>query len=186
MSGKVDSTQYTPVFHGESGWQLYFGPQYTVALQYKYDQWMHLKVVVRGDQVEIYVDSEESVLFVNDLIADLGTGAIEISTNLAPAYFANFSYEKSRAPKLQGSPIPQQELANGLIQKFSVSELIADKDAVPGEYSGAWTDQNIETMGAINISRHRTRREGFNTVLVRMIVTSERNQIKKFIYGYSR
>lgn len=184
LSGKEDGTQYNPVFKGDSGWQLYFGPQYTVTLDHTYDEWVHIKIIVSGDQAEIYVDSEEPVLFLKDLKADLGAGSMGVSTNLAPTFYANFSYQKIDNPTLKGSPIPDEELPSGLIKEFTISDVIAD-DTPPAEYTGTWTKQVIETTGALNISRNRERREGYNTVLIHMTVNSDVDQHKKFIHGYS-
>ncbi|MBT5186896.1 MAG: hypothetical protein HOH19_15020 [Kordiimonadaceae bacterium] len=185
LSGKEDGTQYTPSIKGDTGWQLYFGPGYTVTLDHTYDKWVHIKVISSGDQAEIYVDSEDPVLFIKDLKADLGAGTIGVSTNLAPTFYANFSYQKIDNPPLKGTALPEKKQVDGLIQKFSISELLADDNTNPNDYTGSWITQEIETMGALNLSRHRDRTEGHNSVLVRMTVNSDRDQLKKFSFGYS-
>jgi len=185
LSNKTDSTQYTPVFRHDTGWQLYFGNQHAVALEVKYNQWMHLKIIVSGDQAEIYVDSEEPVLFISDLKANLSAGTIGVTTTFAPAYYSNFSFEKLESPALSGKALIPEERPHGLIEKFNLSEVIADNDINPENYSGNWSEHDVETMGAINISRDRTRSEDHNTVLVRLNVNSETEQVKKINFGYS-
>ena len=185
LSGETDSTQYTPVFNHDSGWQLYFGPQHSVALDLHYNKWMHIKIVVSGDQAEIYVDDKEPILFINDLKADLGTGSIGVSTTFAPAYYANFSYEKIDKPTLKGSPIPAKKAAADLVTQFDISEVVADGHSKPSDYSGNWSIEKTETSGTLNISRYRKRSKGNNTVLVRLNINSEVDQIKRFSFGYS-
>lgn len=185
LSKQSDASQYTPVFHGDTGWQLYFGPQYSVALEFKYNTWMHLKIVVAGDQAEIYLDSEKPVLYINDLKADLPAGGIGISSTFAPAYFANFSYEKIDNPPLMGSPEPTPKLPENLITNINVSDVVPDNIKSPSEYNGQWTRINMETNGAFNISRFRQRSASHNTVLVKMTISSEYDTTRKFSYGYS-
>jgi len=43
QSGNPDATQYTPVFNGNAGWQLYHGEGFSKAIAFKFDQWHHLK-----------------------------------------------------------------------------------------------------------------------------------------------
>lgn len=185
LSGKEDGTQYTPALNGDTGWQIYFGPQYTVTLEHKYDQWVHIKIVVSGDQAEIYVGSDEPVLFLKDLKADLGAGTIGLSTNLAPTFYANFSYEKQNNPTLKGKALPEEHIAENLINQFAISNVIADNASNPYDYSGEWTTENVETNGIINISRFRNRSEDNNTVFIKMTINSDGEYHKKFLYGYS-
>src|SRR5689334_21373764 len=42
QSGNPDATQYTPVFNGSAGWQLYHGEGYSKAISSKFDQWHHI------------------------------------------------------------------------------------------------------------------------------------------------
>lgn len=38
QSGRPDATQYTPVYHGVSGWQLYSGPRYNLPVEIATDR----------------------------------------------------------------------------------------------------------------------------------------------------
>lgn len=185
LNNKDDSTQYTPVFRGDTGWQLYTGSHYGVPAIIKYKQWMHLKIVVSGDQAEVYLDSEEPLFFINDLKTNFKLGAIGVSTTFAPTYYANFSYEKINQPSLKGRVSTPENYPTDLITKFSISEVVLDGHVNPQSYTGSWTEQIVETTGAINISRYRDRQENYNTVLLRLIVNSELDQLKKFSYGFS-
>ncbi|MGH9892639.1 MAG: hypothetical protein ACREA0_11745, partial [bacterium] len=56
QSGNPDANQYTPVFHGIAGWQLYYGEGYGVAIPYPFNAWIHVKIVVAGSQAEVYIN----------------------------------------------------------------------------------------------------------------------------------
>ncbi len=185
MSGNVDATQYTPVFTNDTGWQLYFGPGHAVALDVNHGHWSHLKIVVSGDQAEVYVDSEEPVLFIDDLKTDMKSGMVGVGTTFAPAYYSNFSVMHIESPTLRGKTLEKDELPEGLIKNFSVSDVIADDNTSPSNYDGDWADLAAETSGALNIGRYRTRSANNNTVLVKLVINSDINQTKKFTYGYS-
>ena len=55
QSGNPDATQYTPVFNGLSGWQLYHGEGYAAPVEYRFEDWIHVKIVISGSQGEIYI-----------------------------------------------------------------------------------------------------------------------------------
>jgi hypothetical protein len=77
QSGNPDATQYTPVLNGMAGWQLYFGPGFSTRFAYDFDVWMHVKLVVSGDQAEIYIrDMEKPVLFMHDLKRETKAGGL--------------------------------------------------------------------------------------------------------------
>ncbi|HWJ29108.1 MAG TPA: hypothetical protein VNS32_21380, partial [Flavisolibacter sp.] len=47
-SGWADAAQYSPVFNGESSWQLY--PEYQGLLKYHEAEWIHMKIKVQNRQ----------------------------------------------------------------------------------------------------------------------------------------
>jgi len=76
QSGNPDANQYTPVFNGLSAWQLYHGPGYGAPVEYRFDEWMHVRVIYAGSGAEVYIDSEEPVLRINNLKRDEIAGSI--------------------------------------------------------------------------------------------------------------
>ena len=42
QSGNPDANQYTPVFNGVSGWQLYHGERYAAPFAYRFHEWMRV------------------------------------------------------------------------------------------------------------------------------------------------
>ena len=104
QSGNPDATQYTPVFNGVSGWQLYHGERYTVPVVHRFNEWTHVKIVFSGSQAEIYVgDMEKPVLFVDELKRGVAPGSVGVRVGkFASAHFSNFSYVAMNSPPLKG------------------------------------------------------------------------------------
>jgi hypothetical protein len=58
QSGNPDANQYTPVFYGVTGWQLYQGEGYASPIRYNFNPWTHFKIIVSGKEAEVYVGHE--------------------------------------------------------------------------------------------------------------------------------
>lgn len=67
QSGNPDAMQYTPVLHGLASWQLYYGEGYSVPMTYAFNSWIPVKIVVAGQQAEVYVnDMHQPALVIAD------------------------------------------------------------------------------------------------------------------------
>lgn len=191
MSGNPDANQYTPVFNGLSAWQIYFGPNYSAPVSYTMGEWMHVKLVVAEDQAEVYIDSEEPVLVIDDLRGDFGKGGLSLYANLTALHFANFSYQKLEQAELAGTPQERKALPEHLVTQFAVSDtvpesLVADATVLPrGKLGDSWTPIGVENNGVANLARAAVFSREANTVFVRVNVRSERDQVKKLSFGYS-
>ena len=56
VSENPDASQYTPVFHGVSGWQIYSDARFAQAISVPVERWVHVEVRVRDRRAEAYVD----------------------------------------------------------------------------------------------------------------------------------
>jgi len=66
---------------------------YNGVLNFSFDQWMHVKFLVKGLQAELYLDNmDEPVAFIRELKMAGRAGAVGITSGLGAAHFANFSY----------------------------------------------------------------------------------------------
>ena len=94
QSGNPDACQYTPVFNGLAGWQLYHGEGYGKAIAYPFDEWMHIKILISGDWGEVYIiDMENPAVVIHDLKMEAREGKIGVKVNaFSPGRLANFSY----------------------------------------------------------------------------------------------
>ena len=185
QSGNPDANQYTPVFNRVSAWQLYHGDGYGVPVEYRYNEWMHVKVVYKGDRAAVYVDSDEPVLLVNDLKRDVTSGRIGVNAaNFAPAWFANVSV----------SPVPEDfnvwpareaaEPAEGTVIDWQVSQGYPSVEAAL-KADHEWTSMQAEPSGTINLARASGVGGENMTVAARFEVDSVEAQQKRLTFGYS-
>jgi len=194
QSGKPDANQYTPVFNKVSAWQLYHGPEYAVPATYRNDEWMHVKVVYADSRADVYIDSDEPVLRVNDLKRDVTGGLIGVNAaNFSPAHFANFKFSKlADAYVLPAHFVEAQEPPAGRVMSWLVSEPFDLEEVQELSLSGdevrdaeRWTVASTEQGGILNLASVAMEIAGKNTRFARLRVKSDRAESKLLKIGYS-
>lgn len=195
QSGNPDANQYTPVFHGVAGWQLYHGPLYSVPVTYRFNEWTHVKIVFAGAQAEIYYGAmEKPVLFVDELKRAVAPGGVGVSAlkGFAPAWFSNFSYTATDSPAFRGSAPPPAKVPENLVPSWQVSDVFRES-ALDGKHSlgpedladRTWTRLDTERSGLANLARLQPATLVTNTVFARKVLHSSREQIKRLDFGFS-
>ncbi len=194
QSGNPDANQYTPVFNGSSGWQLYHGPAYATPIEYDFDQWFPVKIVVSGNQAEVYVsDMDKPLLFIPELKREKIAGGVGVSaSNFSPAYFSNFRYEKKSAPALKGSAPEEKKTPENTVTAWDVSStfdrsLLREKHLLTDAEKSSlqWQTLSAEKSGLANLARVAKKGEKDNTVFTRLLIDSDREQTKQLSLGYS-
>jgi hypothetical protein len=194
QSGNPDANQYTPVFNGLSAWQLYHGEGYGVPIAYEFDTWIPVKIVVSGDQAEVYIgDLETPALFIDDLKRETTSGAVGLAVpNFGAARFADFRFETADKPKLKGRVERTRTAPTGTVMKWQVSDPFAEKtlegslEISPSHKDDlAWTALTSEPTGLANLSRVSVLTREANTVFAKVTVISDRAQSKTLTFGYS-
>ena len=194
QSGNPDANQYTPVFNGLSGWQLYHGEGYGAPIAYEFDTWLALKIVVSGDEAEVYIgDLEEPVLFIDDLKREKASGAVGLAVpNFGTVRYADFRFEASDTPALKGRVERTRTAPAGTVMAWQVSEPFAEKalgdstEIAPGIEEGlGWTALKSEPSGLANLSKVSVLGRETNTVFAKVTVVSARAQSKTLSVGYS-
>jgi hypothetical protein len=178
QSGNPDATQYTPVFNGVSGWQLYHGERYAIPVRHRFGEWMRVRILFSGTRAEIHVDG--SVLVVDELKRSVEPGAVGVSAgNGAPAHFSNFSF--SAAPPLD--PGKLEPVPEGVIPSWWVSDPFPE--GAPDPEARSWTRLATESSGLANLARVNGLMLRKNTVFARKLLLSEREQVKRLDFGFS-
>ena len=193
QSGNPDANQYTPVFNGLAGWQLYYGEGHAAPVKYKYDAWNHVKIIIKGTVGEVYINDMEKPLFqIYELKHGDVDGPIALKGN-AKSRFANFSYQltDNSTLKLPVKEIPSLE--QQVIGKYQVSNVVADNSIIGKTQINSkemkdlvWADLIPEYTGTINIARIAKRSENKNTALVKITISSDEPQIKRLDFGFSK
>ena len=90
LSRQPDAVQYTPVFNGFFGWQLYNGKGYTGTAELPLNRWVHVKLVVAGYSAQLFIDrAQEPQLTVTSLKRPWARGMVGLWGNFGGANFAN-------------------------------------------------------------------------------------------------
>ena len=188
-----DVVQYTPVFNGIAGWQLYNGDGLTAGAELPENRWFLLRVEVSGRRARVFLDqSPEPVLTIHDLKRGEGRGSIGfLCPGDGTAYLANFRY--SLGGDLSFGPTPLQHVAPGAIRSWELAGPFAassvDLEGYPesGARDGLeWRPVEAEPTGLLDIARFaaRTGREP-DCVYARATLTADADELFELQFGYS-
>lgn len=193
QSGNPDANQYTPVFNGLASWQLYYGEGYGQPVNYLFDEWMHIKIVISGQSGEVYImDMEEPAVVIYDMKRNLQSGKIGVEAgNFAPGRFANFQYTRLDNPELRSRIREPEDPVYGTVLSWEVSspfpyEQVEDKLIIEDHFIKMlnWTQLKSENTGITNLARLSDLSQG-NTVLVRLMINADEDLMKGFQIGFS-
>lgn len=194
QSGNPDANQYTPIFNGVSGWQLYHGKRFSVPTVYRFNEWIPVKILFSGAQAEFYIgDMEKPALFVDELKRGVEPGSVGLRVlDFAPAWFSNFSYTVMESPPLKGRPGKSEPAPENVIPSWWVSDAfressLGDKTSLgPDDLAPRkWTRLLTERSGLANLARVQGVQFGKNTVFARKVVRSSREQVKRLDFGFA-
>ncbi len=188
-----DALQYTPVWNGVAGWQLYHGDGFTAGAEIASGRWLHLKIEIRGRQARVYLDGAgEPALTIPDLKHGNARGTIGV---LGPrdgsAWFSRFSYRTEDPPAAEPLPIPPPP--PGTVTAWQISRAFpadrVDRERYPrfyGIFAAGWEAIESEPSGLVDVARYRERGTGgADCVWARTIVRAEARQRVRLSFGYS-
>ncbi len=206
-SGLPDAMQYTPVLNTGRNWQIYNGPGFTGAVDIPKDVWFHLRLEVTGAQAKLYVkDMDKPALVMDDLKSGVQKGQVALNALTGAAYFSNFEVRTTPdAPWERHLP----PMPAGTLTKWSLSpsyDALArnlEHPLSPSESAAIqWQDVEAEPPGFVVIYRYREAphprvtfqgdfskrlepQPGMKLVYARTSISSDREQVKKLLLGYS-
>ena len=185
--------QYTPCINSISGWQLYSGEGFTGPCEIPYDEWVHIRLEVKGTQARVFIgEGDEPDLEIHDLKHGISRGTIGLEQMVnGTSYFSNFAYTEDSS--LEFDPPPRVDTSAGTIteweisQPFKYSELEFDlmpEDQDIGEI--LWQKVSAAPGGLLDIARFhgRTGREP-DCIFARAQVYSDEDRAGEIQFGYS-
>lgn len=195
QSGNPDATQYTPVFHGVWGWQLYHGPRYTVPVEHDFEAWTRVRVVFAGRRAVVYVGGLDTpVLVVEDLKREPAAGAVGLAVgDFSPAWFSRFSYGTAGAGDLP-APTGDADLAPapGTVTAWTVSDAFAESELDGLVELGSerlasrrWTRLAAEPSGLADLARVQGVARGRDTAFAAATLRSDRARTVGLALGFS-
>ncbi len=193
QSGKADSTQYQPVYNNHGAWQLYAGPGFTSTVTYPFDQWQHVKLVIKDRRMDVYIDSDQPVLQVARLRRDVAPGWVSLGAGIGAAHFANL-----QVTEMQDPPILAMEseavvdTPKGMITQWQINgpayaEIKGDKDRLTLDDSieTDWRMARTEASGLLNLAPFGTSNRQKDTLMARTVINADQAGVQKISFGYS-
>lgn len=189
-SGLPDALQYTPVFHGLSSWQLYNGTGYTAAAPIPTNQWIHIKLEIKGSQGRVFLDGADTpALVMGWLQHGKSKGTIGLfGPPRGAVYFANFAYRLDG--DLAFDPPQDRDIPYGLLMDWEISQAIplaeADFEAYPTTDTLDWLSVSADTTGLVDVARYRAPVQGdASLVYARTFIMADKVGPVTVSLGYS-
>lgn len=191
LSGLPDATQYTPVYGGVSGWQIYASPRFAQPAVLATERWVHVKAVFQGARLELSVDGQTRVF--PELIRPVAGGRIGLTSTNAPGRFANVVVRPGPGPGQQGGAGPDRPATpEGVIRCWRVSTPFAET-RLAGRHSldrrewGAveWGTLEAGVGGIANLAMLWPRTAGVNTVFAAVTLRARRAGPAQVRFGFS-
>ena len=184
--------QYTPQTHGVLLWDLF--PQYQTRAALRENGWNHIKMVVSGRRMNVFVnDAASPTLEVGRLEGDAMKGGLHLE---GPGTFANIVITPDAVDGLPPEAAKDPTDADrGLIRNWRLStfsSLPNGKDPVYHDMPSAsqeWKTISTERNGLVNISREYGRplpEPNRAVAWLKTTITSDRKQTKKVDIGWTR
>jgi len=184
--------QYAPQTHGVLLWDLF--PQYETSAPLLETAWNHIRMVVSGKRMNIFVNRSSSpTLTVGRLEGDALEGGIRLQ---GPATFANVAITPGAVDGLSGEPARDPTADdNGVVRNWHLSAfspLPSGKDPAFAEMPVAaktWKGIGAERNGLVNLSReYGLPLPGHKRAVawLKTTIASDRNQTKNVAIGWTR
>ena len=185
-----DCIQYVPRMHGVWPWEMY--PEYQASAPVLVGHWNHVKLVVSGRRMNVYINRTTSpTLVVGQLEGDALEGGIELA---GPAEFANLTVTTGETSGL--SPLPSTDPTardRRLVRDWEVSTarglpagVSPDLTQMPAD-AAMWRKIAVERHGLVNLSRlygSPTDKATTATAWLRTTIRSDRVQTKHVSFGF--
>lgn len=192
QSGNPDATQYTPVYNGLSAWQLYH-KGFSGKVNYRFNDWNHVKIVVAENQGVVYVnDMEKPVFTIEEFLHSNQEGKISFYSNLADVYLSNIKVSNRVEDNLIQQQLNPEKSVDNFIHKWQVSNGFNHQElnnsstlAYKWTRDLTWTSLESDNYGIANLAKIQQITKEKDTVLAKTIITAKRNGSQKLSFGYS-
>ncbi len=192
LSGKPDANQAAAVINGLTGWQLYFGEQYSFSYDYNYAGWTHIRLVVNDDKAQVFLDHSVTPHLSWVLKHKPKAGGVAIGGSFAPMHYANFKLDKNQT-QLVDFEAKTKSLVDNIVQQWDISDKFEEAELADLNQleqliaERQWSAEvQVEDNSVANISWVRSRYgSAGDTVFARIQVEADQDQVKLFEFGYS-
>ena len=184
---RPDCVQYAPVTKNVLLWDIFPEPQ--APARYVPGQWNHVKLVVSGRRLRVWVNGGAPALDVTRLEGDAHEGAIVLQ---GTGFLANVKVTPDAVEGLDPRPGPDptakdaRYVRNWMVSPVATLAAGATPDLAtrPADKS-AWTALPAETGGLVNISRRYGLPEGRSLVWLRTTIRAAAKSEKRAAIGWN-
>ena len=188
----IDCLQYTPRMRGRMLWDSNY--EYQRAAPFDETGWNHVKLVISGRRMNVYINrSAQPALVVDELEGAGGAGSIELQ---GPATFTNIVIAPGATEGLSAKPLLDLTANdNGYLrhwQMVGAQPLTGHEEPNFNDAPGAqasWTPIQAERLGLVNLARHLDRvapHASPSYAWLKTTVHSDSDQVKQVSLGYLR
>lgn len=195
-----DALQYTPVWRGDSNWQLYHGAGRTAPFTFAHNQWTHVRLVVSGRRAALFLDGDDKPEMVMALGREpapgyLGFGSF-VPAGAAPpgepeAAFANVVVRPGYLPYAFPAE-PDARLPVGLVSQWQISPpFAADSGPITTlpepllAGKATWPTFAVEPTGVVVIGRYLARPARQSAAIARLVLRASSPGLQRLRLGYS-
>jgi hypothetical protein len=202
-SDTIEAVQYTPRLNGDAIWQLLNSNHEKASAHIPENQWIHMKIVVRGRTCTLFLNaSKVPTLVVTNLRRGDSEGGIALWALGGGGYFSNLNYRPSPGRKPLPNLPPYKRA--GLLSNWELSPAFDAGDVDADEYPASiskWEKVHAEDPGFVLVNRYRSspamfpmpsreemrkgRVKGAKVVFARTYISSQNPAEKILKIGYS-
>lgn len=183
----VEGIQYAPVIDGVLLWDIY--PQYQSNAAFTRGDWNHIKLVISGAQMRIYVnDTRQPALEVEHLEGNPASGTIAFEGDMT---VSNLVVTPGKTETLSASP--GMDLSSNdprYIRKWAVTDPVPIPKNVDFSYDllptpeTSWRVLEAERRGLLNLTRTFGKNEARSIIWLKVNIQSTEEQKKKMNMGF--
>jgi hypothetical protein len=182
-----DCVQYAPFVKGVLLWDIL--PGWQKPARYVPGQWNHLKLVVSGHRLKVWVNGGEPVLDVAKLEGETTQGGIVL---MGPGFLANLKVTPGAVeglPPTAGADPTAKDAR--LVRSWAISPVVKLAEGAAPDFASRpmtkadWTPIPAETGGLVNISRRYGLPEGRSLVWLRTTIKSAKRAEKRAAIGWN-
>lgn len=188
IPNSIEAIQYAPTIKGLTYWTLL--PHYQSAANFKRNTWNHIKLVVSGDQMLVYVnDMNKPSLVIPKLEGNFGAGFIAFN---GTGYISNIIIKPNITEGL--SPVAGLDLTLNdprFLRNWKYTDpvnLQKGREPISSEIPKedvSWKSITAENCGLINFSRLYNRSQNRRMIWLKVTLLSPVDQIRFLNVGFS-
>jgi hypothetical protein len=200
-TGLPDAVQYAPVHQSLSAWQLHHGPGGTAPAEFARDGWTHIKLVIAGASLAVFVGNSASPQLVVPRMARPRAEGYIALRNFLPAgvdparhasAFANLVVRPG-VIDYDFSLVKAASAAPGTVMQWEVSRLFVPDSApivaLPDSLirTPQWRTLSADSTGLLNLAAHLPIPAALRSwgALARLVLSAERAATVRLRLGFS-